>query len=381
MELQNLTGASLRGRAEILPAPPERTRVPAQKRQFTAGGTLTRFAVRGELTLEYASGMPVLILYGGKEPELFYLDRVVRLPEGTRFSIAPLVDGCEVLFFAAEEPAAEDTVDAAFLAEGGGGLAFGAVHSFFYQESAQSFYFRGERHEPFELVYVDRGELYNVVNGRSCRVGQQCAMLVGPNDWHMQYSEAPVSFLTVSFSASAGCLRPICNRPMQLPPRVRALIGEMLREHEQPDAFARDMLCALMQLVLVALLRAGEEDRSARARTLPATAAAGSRIVDDAVQYIAGHIRSEIRLQELAAAVHVSVPHLCSLFRTQLGMPPGRYITKIRLDECKARMREGREAIGQIAAEFGFSSVQQFSRRFRSALGITPSEYVRSLRE
>ena len=41
---------------------------------------------------------------------------------------------------------------------------------------------------------------------------------------------------------------------------------------------------------------------------------------------------------------------------------------------------EGAATMGEIAKKPGFSSQQHFSRQFRTVTGMTPSEYVRSLR-
>ena len=58
----------------------------------------------------------------------------------------------------------------------------------------------------------------------------------------------------------------------------------------------------------------------------------------------------------------------------------GKYIARIRIEECKMLLREGRLSMGQIASDMGFSSLQHFSRQFHTICGMTPSQYVRSLR-
>ena len=78
--------------------------------------------------------------------------------------------------------------------------------------------------------------------------------------------------------------------------------------------------------------------------------------------------------------VHVSVPYLYKLFQLHLGTSPGKYINKIRIEECKMLLREEKLPMGQIAERMGFSSLQHFSRQFRSICGMTPTQYVRSLR-
>ena len=105
-----------------------------------------------------------------------------------------------------------------------------------------------------------------------------------------------------------------------------------------------------------------------------------SRTEYQALQIISQRSHRPPSLEDLAAEVHVSVPYLCRLFDTHLGIPPGQYITKIRLEECKDLLRQGELNMGDIAAQMGFSSAQHFSRQFKHYCGLTPTEYTRSLR-
>lgn len=102
--------------------------------------------------------------------------------------------------------------------------------------------------------------------------------------------------------------------------------------------------------------------------------------MDTAVQIISQRIRKKMTLEELASSVHVSVSYLYRIFNSYIGMPPGKYIARIRLEECKTLLREGELSMGDIAKTMGFSSAQHFSKQFRRYFGITPTEYVKSLR-
>ena len=88
----------------------------------------------------------------------------------------------------------------------------------------------------------------------------------------------------------------------------------------------------------------------------------------------------KITLQQLADAAHISTTYLHRIFRTQLGMTPGNYLAKIRIEESKLLLRDGTLSMGEISLRMGFSSQQHFSRQFRTVAGMTPSEYVRTLR-
>ena len=141
--------------------------------------------------------------------------------------------------------------------------------------------------------------------------------------------------------------------------------------------YSDEYMESLLKVLLIELLQdAGAE----AAPQYPTSSHWENEIVDRSIQLISENLQKKLSLEELAAMVHVSVPYLYKLFQVHLGTSPGKYIAKIRIEECKMLLREGQLTMGQIAARMGFSSQQQFSRQFSAICGISPTQYLRSLR-
>ena len=128
------------------------------------------------------------------------------------------------------------------------------------------------------------------------------------------------------------------------------------------------------------LLKRADSKKEPRDRHLPATDHADRRLADRLLRTVSEHCAENLTTASLAASAHISTTYLHRLFRATLGMTPGAYIAKIRMEECKLLLRDGTLTMGEIARKMGFSSQPHFSRRFRTVTGMTPSEYVRSLR-
>ena len=79
----------------------------------------------------------------------------------------------------------------------------------------------------------------------------------------------------------------------------------------------------------------------------------------------------------IAAEIGVTPIHLTQAFKRSEGIPLYRYQTQLRLSQALRELPD-REDITDLALELGYSSHSHFTAAFRSALGVTPSDYRRS---
>ena len=70
----------------------------------------------------------------------------------------------------------------------------------------------------------------------------------------------------------------------------------------------------------------------------------------------------------------------CSLFQKNLHISPGEYIRRVKLQESKRMIREGKWNFTEISEILQYSTVHHFSRQFKEKFGITPSEYAKSVK-
>ncbi len=97
--------------------------------------------------------------------------------------------------------------------------------------------------------------------------------------------------------------------------------------------------------------------------------------VREAVQYLAARIQSPPSLGAVAAAVHLSPPHLCRLFKEQLGTPPLAYLEQLRLGKGAELLKYSSLSVKEVAGELGYHSSFYFSARFRHRFGKSPQQF------
>jgi len=72
-----------------------------------------------------------------------------------------------------------------------------------------------------------------------------------------------------------------------------------------------------------------------------------------------------------------SYPHLCRLTKQYLGMTPGEYITKLRLQYAYEMIAWGSDRYEDICDKVGFSSISHFTKLIRRHYGMTPARIRR----
>jgi transcriptional regulator GlxA family with amidase domain len=90
---------------------------------------------------------------------------------------------------------------------------------------------------------------------------------------------------------------------------------------------------------------------------------------------IEDNLRRQFGIRELAEAVNLSPGRLAHLFKSEVGVSPQRYLSKIRLEKATERLENGVLSVKEIAAEVGFPTVSGFCRSFKVRYGATPKEY------
>jgi transcriptional regulator GlxA family with amidase domain len=93
--------------------------------------------------------------------------------------------------------------------------------------------------------------------------------------------------------------------------------------------------------------------------------------------WIADHPGEDLSVETLAARVALSPRHFARAFREEVGVTPGRYVERVRLEAARRRLEESGDPIGAVAAACGFGTPETMRRAFLRALGVGPAEYRR----
>lgn len=86
------------------------------------------------------------------------------------------------------------------------------------------------------------------------------------------------------------------------------------------------------------------------------------------------------RLDNAAAAAHLSPFHYHRLFARAFGCTPHEFVTERRIEEAKRMLAREHDPVTEICLTVGYESLGSFSTWFRKNTGLSPAEYRRQSR-
>ena len=144
-----------------------------------------------------------------------------------------------------------------------------------------------------------------------------------------------------------------------------SLLARTLRDGQPDQLEAEEGTLLLLNLLSRAFGRPMGENGLGPAQRRRVEQARGLLASSPATRWDLGRIGREL---------HCSPFHLARQFRAATGGTISGYILRLRLSIAIDRLAEGERNIAALAVETGFAHHSHFSARFRSVVGITPSQ-------
>lgn len=98
-------------------------------------------------------------------------------------------------------------------------------------------------------------------------------------------------------------------------------------------------------------------------------------LIKKALEYIQNNFNRDISLNEISEELNISSYYFSKLFKDETGEGFVEYMTKRRVDRAKEMLKDPQKSIKEIGSECGYSDPNYFSRIFKKATGMTPTEY------
>ncbi|MCJ7842955.1 AraC family transcriptional regulator [Lederbergia sp. NSJ-179] len=92
--------------------------------------------------------------------------------------------------------------------------------------------------------------------------------------------------------------------------------------------------------------------------------------------YIEDHLHQSLHIKDLAKIVGMSEKYFITYFKQALGVPPGRYIYQLKMNQARNLLYKGLYSIKEIAYMLGYPDPYSFSKAFKKYYKVPPSQFI-----
>ncbi|MDF2662814.1 MAG: transcriptional regulator, AraC family [Paenibacillus sp.] len=242
-------------------------------------------------------------------------------------------------------------------------LAIRKLVTFYYREMSKHFSTKGgERHEFWEFIYIDKGEVEFYTDLGTYHLRQGDILFFMPNLFHggRSLNKTTCNIIILSFECDSACMS--------------VFEGEC-RFRLQEDEY---QILSLI-VFLIRLIRRRRAEQSARSKAALVGEVPTNESFSKIIQFMKSHIEQNYTLDQLCDIFAISRTGLKMIFKEHTGIGAMEYFNRLKVDRAKQLIREENGNISSIAESLGYSSIHHFSKQFKRIADMTPSEYARSI--
>lgn len=273
-------------------------------------------------------------------------------------------------------------------------LIIDKVYTIHYFEYAKGFAFKGESHDFWEFVYIDKGEAQVTAGENTLSLPHGNIIFHKPGEWHNIKSEDASNSVIVSFESHSPAMKFFENKILQIGNIQKKLISKIIAERintfEGPlgDPYAEKLIRKntapigseqlIKQYISELLILLMRNDDTIQMTTFKSHIT--DTTFDEIEAFMSKNIHRSLSLTEIAAVANISVSSLREIFRTNASCGVIEYFINMKIEQAKKFIRDDNYNITQIAELLGYSGPHYFSRQFRQKTGMSPLQYSKSIK-
>lgn len=267
-------------------------------------------------------------------------------------------------------------------------IQIGEIFGYYYNVRNAGYHFKGEKHNYYELTFVDRGILETTIENHQFVINEKELMIYGPGQFHTQHiaEGQSCSYVTILFSmfnispeAQNAENELLLNKVFSYDKKIYTLLKDFVQESTIQIPYINSLMTCLLQEIIIRLLRSeyltAKEDRPVSLTRQHYQ----NELLERIINYIEQSLCEPLTIAELCQKFSISRSSLQLLFKGNLDQTPKKYISDMKLEKSCHLIREQKYSISEISLLLGFNSIHYFSRAFSQKYNMSPSEYSKQM--
>lgn len=274
-------------------------------------------------------------------------------------------------------------------------ISIDALYTTFAYLYSPSFTYEGETHDPWEIVFINNGEVIVNTQNESMILKKNQMVIHAPNEYHsIKANNKPCSVGIITFGSSSNELFKLVDKIIDVSETEKDSILSIINEglilmagknymplpsNRQTIPYGSSQLIKnTLENLLISIARKQLHEDSNKSIT--SMSFHKNNIVQSAVMFINENVEKKLTLKDISKSVGYSVSYISAVFKKHLGTSLINYFLKLRIMKAKQLIEEDKHSFNEIAEILGFDSVQYFSTQFKKIANLTPSQYSTMLK-
>ena len=270
-----------------------------------------------------------------------------------------------------------------------------------YFEYTKNYVFDGEKHNFWELLYVDKGEVEVMADITGYKLKQGEMIFHKPNEFHKIWANGTVApnLVVISFVCKSRAMSFFQDKILQVSDYEKDILGEIiseaknlymsslddpllkkLKKHATPLFGSEQLIEIYLEQMLIQLIRKGTNLKKVTKISTTTKQRSDSDLIDKVIEFLRDNLYNNITFDNVCKYSNQSRTNLKVLFKSETGMGIMEYYRNLKIKEIKKIIREKTLNFTKISETLGYTSVHYFSRHFKQVTGMTPSEYAASVK-
>ncbi len=269
-----------------------------------------------------------------------------------------------------------------------------------YFEFAKNYIFEGEKHDFWELLYVDKGEVEVMSDTQGYKLKQGEMIFRTPNQFHNEWANGKVApnLVVISFECKSKKMNFFENKIISISDNEKRLLAQIIREskaafksrlddsslkklerHDNAYFGSEQLIKLYMEQMLISLFRKGKGIEIESRLSSSVKERSDENMTKKIISYLTANVTGNIGFEDVCRYSCIGRTNLKITFKEKTGKSIMEYYRSLKIEEAKRMIREDLHNFTEISEIIGYSSVQYFSRHFKKATDMTPSQYATSV--
>ncbi len=279
-------------------------------------------------------------------------------------------------------------------------ITIDGIYTVHYFKYGKNFKFSSEKHDFWEMMFIDSGRANVFAEGKVFKLSQGQAFFHKPNWVHnISTEEEFANSVIIAFDCKSKALDSLSGRIFKFNDFEKSMLNKIVHETKSAytdrlnDAYLKKMnrsksapfaceqiIKNCIELLLISLVRSlNEKDYGKEKIGLNSTA---DNIVENIINILKEMLSSakNVSLDEISYRLNFSKSYIKSAFKKKTGYSIIQYYINMKIDSAKKLLSQQKYTVSEISDMLGFSSVYYFSRQFKEQTDMSPTEYINSIK-